>query len=225
MKKSYLWIIILLFAVSCAPTTALPEQDAAQPEVEQVVEPTANLSSENPESEPEAVEEVMNTAVPPTEEPVESDASMLPTELETAVPPESTKPQQASPITVDLSQLTPVADDEGEEIVQPAPGIPDAAAKLVADITTDLSTNLGIDSSEVTFKSITEVQWRDSGLGCPQPGMSYLQVITDGFQIILTVNSQDHYYHTRGTTTFIYCANPSQIVEPGTLAPNPSFNE
>jgi hypothetical protein len=35
----------------------------------------------------------------------------------------------------------------------------------------------------IDFVSIDPAEWPDAGLGWPEPGMSYAQVITDGFRI------------------------------------------
>ncbi len=60
----------------------------------------------------------------------------------------------------------------------------------------DLAERLGIARSAITVKEVVEAQWRDSSLGCPQPGMMYLQVITPGYQIVLEANGKTYTYHT-----------------------------
>jgi hypothetical protein len=40
-----------------------------------------------------------------------------------------------------------------------------------------------------------EKDWPDSSLGCPQPGMAYLQVITPGYLIVLRALGNDYMYH------------------------------
>jgi hypothetical protein len=60
----------------------------------------------------------------------------------------------------------------------------------------DLDARLGIAPGEIRLLSIEAVQWRDSSLGCPQPGMEYLQVITPGYRIELEAGGQVYEYHT-----------------------------
>lgn len=45
--------------------------------------------------------------------------------------------------------------------------------------------------------SVKAVQWPDSSLGCPQPGMMYAQVITSGYQVTLiaTTSGNTHAVH------------------------------
>ena len=51
------------------------------------------------------------------------------------------------------------------------------AQQLVAEQT-------GARAEEVEIVSTKQVDFSDSSLGCPQPGMSYLQVITPGYQVL-----------------------------------------
>jgi hypothetical protein len=108
--------------------------------------------------------------------------------------------------SVDLSQLTPEPPAEGGElIVQPMPGVPDALSDLVNRASQDLAQLLGIDVSEVTLVRSVAVDWRDGSLGCPQPGMGYIMMISSGYQIVLEAQGREHYYHTRGTDYYVYC--------------------
>jgi hypothetical protein len=47
----------------------------------------------------------------------------------------------------------------------------------------------------VDFISIEPDEWRDASLGWPEPGMSYAQMITDGFKI--TARSADKRFECR----------------------------
>lgn len=132
------------------------------------------------------------------------------TEEETAVPNENPvtepteNPELSSPSEVNLSDLTPT-DNSGDLVVQPAPGVPDEEAKLLRQITVDLSEKIGVDVADIDVANVEPVVWNDSGLGCPQPDVAYLQVLTDGFRVTLNVNGLDYFYHTRGTDNFILC--------------------
>lgn len=48
------------------------------------------------------------------------------------------------------------------------------------------------------LKSIEARSWPDSSLGCPQPGMSYMQVITPGYIVLLEANGSVHEVHVAG---------------------------
>jgi hypothetical protein len=46
--------------------------------------------------------------------------------------------------------------------------------------------------------SIEAVQWPDSSLGCPRPGMAYAQVITPGYRIQLELDGEFYPVHVAG---------------------------
>jgi hypothetical protein len=55
---------------------------------------------------------------------------------------------------------------------------------------------LGVDLVEV--RRTTQTEWPDSSLGCPQPGESYLQVLTPGYLVTLQADGQVYSVHTGG---------------------------
>jgi hypothetical protein len=81
--------------------------------------------------------------------------------------------------------------------------------KLVDMAKEDLEQRLSISPTQIKMVEVTQVEWADSSLGCPQPGMSYLQVITPGYRIVLEVNGSQYEYHSNRGTNIIYCPNPS----------------
>jgi hypothetical protein len=75
---------------------------------------------------------------------------------------------------------------------------------LVDKATEDLSDRLDTRAGQIVVQSVEAVQWRDSSLGCPKPGMNYLQVITPGYLIRLEVGGEIYEYHTDKENT-VYC--------------------
>ncbi|MGI9291219.1 MAG: hypothetical protein ACR2QG_08075 [Gammaproteobacteria bacterium] len=49
----------------------------------------------------------------------------------------------------------------------------------------------GVNYKEVQILSTEPVEFSDSSLGCPEPGMGYLQVITPGHIVIAEVDGQE----------------------------------
>ncbi len=72
----------------------------------------------------------------------------------------------------------------------------------------DLALRLSIDATAVDIVSATLAEWPDSGLGCPQPGMQYAQVSTDGSVIVLRVDDKAYRYHSGGSRTPFLCEQP-----------------
>ncbi len=83
---------------------------------------------------------------------------------------------------------------------------------FIDQATSDLATRLSIDPTAVTVLSAVLVTWPDSSLGCPQPGMQYAQVATDGSIIELGVGAEGnevvHRYHTGGSRGPFLCDQP-----------------
>jgi len=61
----------------------------------------------------------------------------------------------------------------------------------------------GVDPSQLTVAHVQSVTWHDSSLGCAQPGIQYLQVLTPGYQIELQ-GTQGHYVvHVAGNQAIV----------------------
>lgn len=78
----------------------------------------------------------------------------------------------------------------------------------------DLAQRLGVSTSQIMLVEVTEVEWSDSSLGCPQPEMSYLQVITPGYRILLEANGIQYEYHSNRGAYVVYCENTDPPVLP-----------
>ncbi len=57
---------------------------------------------------------------------------------------------------------------------------------------------LGVSSEEIEVIEVEEVEWPDTSLGCPQPGMAYAQVIVPGWRVVMRVNDDVYEYHWGG---------------------------
>lgn len=129
-------------------------------------------------------------------------------------PESSAAPDTTQPMADDETGGTPVADAldpagsaaggstgrsyPGEEFPAELTGIIGAAAD-------DLAGRLGIDSSSVKVVLVEEVVWSDTSLGCPQPGMSYAQVLTDGMRIVLEAEGALYDYRSGGQRDPFLC--------------------
>jgi hypothetical protein len=106
------------------------------------------------------------------------------------------------------STTTPVPTSTAErDQAQVAPG----SEKLIDLTRADLAGRLSVGSEQIKLITTTAVEWPDSALGCPQPGYSYLQVITPGFIIRYDVNGTVYEYHTDQTGVFVLCDQPSAL--------------
>jgi hypothetical protein len=69
----------------------------------------------------------------------------------------------------------------------------------------DLARRLSIPESQIALVEAKAVVWPDSSLGCPQPGMRYLQVPEDGALIILQAQGTSYRYHNGGSRSLFLC--------------------
>jgi hypothetical protein len=104
---------------------------------------------------------------------------------------ETTTTSSAAPTTVAGVTTT---SSPGEPAVHP--GLTSRVALAVAD----LSERLAVPESEIEVVSAQPVTWPDSSLGCPEPGMQYAQVLTDGALIELESAGTSYSYHMGGST-------------------------
>ncbi|RMG94697.1 MAG: hypothetical protein D6706_13425 [Chloroflexi bacterium] len=192
MKKSLLFLVLLvLLMVACTPAGgSVPAEAEGTPtgtgSALSPLEPeAANMAKNTPETEP--IAETTETAVSPTPELV-----------------------TAEPRTIDLTQITPVPPEQGELIVQPEPGkpnIPEHLKTFIQTLKEDLANRKNLNIEDIQVITIEEVTWPDSGIGCPQPGMMYLTVLTPGYKVILAADNQQYIYHSKDTTYFVLCEN------------------
>ena len=72
----------------------------------------------------------------------------------------------------------------------------------------DLAQRLNISTAEIELLSFEAKVWSDSSLGCPQPGMRYLQVLSEGYLIRLSAGDQTYNYHGGGNRAPFLCQQP-----------------
>jgi hypothetical protein len=100
------------------------------------------------------------------------------------VAPTETAPPVATP-TPDIQPPEPTA-------------APDSSGAPVALARQDLAGRLDLAADQIQVLSVEAVEWPDTSLGCPQPGMMYAQVLTPGYRIGLQAGGQAYTYHTGG---------------------------
>ncbi len=101
--------------------------------------------------------------------------------------------------------LTPNLSREDTTMVPVTP--PDEASeKMVALVKQHLAQRLSMTADQIVLADIKPVVWRDAGLGCPKPGVDYMQVETPGYTILLAAGGTAYRYHTDETKRFVPCA-------------------
>lgn len=161
-------------------------------------------------------EEAEETAVPPESESINQETEEPPvigTPETEPTPTEDDEDKQVSePVTVDLSDVTPVPLEETTPIVQPAPGNPGLKEPVIQAML-DLSARVSADMDDIELVSLLEVTWRDGSIGCPEPGVAYTQALVPGQQLILEANGVEYHYHSGKDGIFKYCGDPVPPLE------------
>jgi len=52
-----------------------------------------------------------------------------------------------------------------------------------------------VDRADIVVLTFTEKTWSSTALGCPEPGRSYAQIVTSGYEIILSIAGDLAIYH------------------------------
>ncbi|MPZ61522.1 MAG: hypothetical protein GEU93_09535 [Propionibacteriales bacterium] len=88
-----------------------------------------------------------------------------------------------------------------------------ARGDVVAWAVADLADRLDVGPEQIEVLSVEEVTWRDRSLGCPRPGMMYVQVLTPGNRIVLEYGGRRYEYHSGGSRRPFLCKNPQPPLE------------
>lgn len=158
-------------------------------------------------------------------------AAGSPTPVVTPTP--TTRPQTAAPtatlhptVTADRAEtIDRTARSTSELLDETAlpklhtPFAGEVSPELLESLLADLAERLEISTEEITIVHSQAVEWNDSSLGCPQPGMMYIQVVTPGYRVVLLANEMLFDYHTDTKAQFILCNPDSVIEDPPPLLP------
>lgn len=116
-----------------------------------------------------------------------------------------------------------------EEPVPTTPATPDPnlpPEPILVQAQAALAHHLSVISSTLILSSSVAIEWEDSSLGCPDPALSYLQVITPGFLLTFADAARTPYaIHTTDTgTPLILCDGgmPIGLPVPAANAPAPT---
>jgi hypothetical protein len=104
--------------------------------------------------------------------------------------------------------------------------LPSEAEEAVQLAQEDLRQRLDLAPEAIRLVSVEAVDWPDTSLGCPEPGMMYAQVITPGFRVVLEAERETYEYHTHQGRVVVLCDERGHPVCGGPFAtgtPMPSL--
>ena len=104
--------------------------------------------------------------------------------------------------TVVSPTSSPNPPTSGTTIPMTAPtGIP---ATYWTALLSDLASR-GVSTDGLEVVTARAVTWPDGSLGCPKPGMAYTQMVTDGYQVVVSVGGTTYDYRYGGTAAPRLC--------------------
>lgn len=77
-------------------------------------------------------------------------------------------------------------------------------AEVLAQAIGDLVQRTAAEPNQIEVVSAEPVVWNDGSLGCPKPGVDYIQVLIDGYRIVLKYAGREYDYHA-GPSSIILC--------------------
>jgi hypothetical protein len=81
---------------------------------------------------------------------------------------------------------------------------PDAEKRnLAIDRARETLRTTGVDPSSLTVTRAEPITWPDSSLGCPQPGIQYLQVLTPGYRIEFHGAQGNYFVHVAANQSIV----------------------
>lgn len=121
----------------------------------------------------------------------------------TALPPTAAPPAPTAlpPTAVPPAPTAPAAPGGAGDVVP---------QDIISAIFADLAGRIGGDPAGFSVVVAEAVTWPDGSLGCPQPGMMYPQVLTDGFRVVVESDGAEYAYHGDERGQFVYCENPAR---------------
>jgi hypothetical protein len=132
---------------------------------------------------------VREATLAPTSIPSATATVPAPTPTNAAPSPYPPQDTPATPI-----ELTPVPTEEESVTVQ-------VPAVVMNKIMADLEQRIGSKPDNVTIIKSEAVTWNDGSLGCPKRGVFYIQVLVEGYWVILQVGQTQYDYRVGGSGT------------------------
>jgi hypothetical protein len=85
-------------------------------------------------------------------------------------------------------------------------GVVQVPGSLLSGVIEDAANRQSVAIATVTVLSGQPVDWSDGSLGCPEPGKSYVQVLTPGYLVMIDAGGVTLEYHLNQQGAFKQCS-------------------
>lgn len=145
-------------------------------------------------------------AYPGAETPIELPVSGYPAAADLSQPPAGYPEMtaMAPSLDVDPDELSPVPSPTPRRRQALAPESVRQTA-IVEAVVRDLRQFLRDSQVAIEVVAAESVVWGNTGLGCPQEGMGYVEVQVEGMLITVEADGRTYTYHTDGGRNFVQC--------------------
>jgi hypothetical protein len=117
------------------------------------------------------------------------------------------EPDRDTPGVVELLDISPR--DGSERVIASQPVLiaapRDGLAGAVALARSDLGARTGQPPATISVVTSEALTWPDTSLGCPAPGLGYLQVLTPGYQVVLDLFGERFDYRLDTSGGLVLC--------------------
>lgn len=94
----------------------------------------------------------------------------------------------------------------------------------LAELRVQVAEQLDLSATALTLVSVEQMTWADTSLGCPQPDMTYAQVLTPGWRVTFKDESGHSYkvHTTESREHFVICEPPAEATVSPSYQDNPA---
>ena len=75
-------------------------------------------------------------------------------------------------------------------------------------VVADAARRFQVSEDAVVLASAEQVTWSDGALGCPKPGLTYTQMLVQGYRVTATTTAGRMLYHTDARGNVVTCGLP-----------------
>jgi hypothetical protein len=149
-------------------------------------------------------------------------ARTTPTEAQPSDQGQSPEP----PATEEVPELPTIEPSETPLVQSPtAEPTGEVPSEILDEITADLIKRTGAQRGDIQLVKAEAVVWNDASLGCPKPGEFYIQILVEGYWVVLQVEGVEYDYRASDSGNFILCEGnnmpPITTPETGEQTENP----
>jgi hypothetical protein len=121
----------------------------------------------------------------------------------------------------DMPEPTPTRDDLPERVPGDTPPVTgEVPEDVLSPIIADAAERAGGEPAEIEVLRSQSITWNDGSLGCPRPGMVYIQALVEGYWVVLSYQGQEFDYRVNERGAFFLCEKPT--LPPGISLPGSS---